>query len=142
MNTVLFLGAFARLVFPHLQAYDPHHFRQNSVVVLDNARIHVAAMPMLRLLCALKGAKLISLPPVRLRTDFLGVQRITLTVFVVAVLAGPEPGVCCTARGLNIACFPMICPSPNDHRRDEVWGGLVLNAMLCRLSCCSTRCGN
>jgi len=111
MNTVLFLGAFARLVFPHLQAYDPHHFRQNSVVVLDNARIHVAAMPMLRLLCALKGAKLVSLPPVRLRTAFLGIQRITLTVFVVAVLAGPEPSVCCTAGGL-VSVLSHDMPQP------------------------------
>ena len=44
MNTRLFLGAFAKLVFPHLNEYSPVHFRRNSVVVLDNARIHVAAL--------------------------------------------------------------------------------------------------
>jgi hypothetical protein len=64
MNTRLFLGAFAKLVFPHLNEYSPVHFRRNSVVVLDNARIHVAALVALRVLCALKGAKVVCLPPV------------------------------------------------------------------------------
>jgi hypothetical protein len=62
MNTRLFLGAFAKLVFPHLNEYSPVHFRRNSVVVLDNARIHVAALVALRVLCALKGAKVVCLP--------------------------------------------------------------------------------
>jgi len=47
-----------------------HHLTANcplctsmEKVVLDNARIHQAAEPILRMLCSLKGAKLEFLPP-------------------------------------------------------------------------------